>query len=120
LATAGARGLTGDAKETLEGIIGLLSWDTVLLDFQHLLPHVLGASLAVLNVTLDISVQDLDVVEDHWEGDETRGHGHGRKDHGGESGRLHAAFLLHLFVLDHRGIVGYVGSRETDCQSSEL
>jgi hypothetical protein len=103
LAAASAGGLAGGAEESVKGIVYWL-WgggDGVLLDLQHLSPHVLGAGLAVFNVVLDIGVEDLDVVEDHGEGDQTGGDSHGGEDHGGEGRGAHAGFLVHLFVLDH-------------------
>jgi hypothetical protein len=105
LAAAGAGGLTGDTEKGIKTVIagfGVVADWRALLDLQHFSPHVLGSGLAVLHVRLHIGVQDLDVVEDHGEGDEAGGHSEGAEDHCGECGGAHAAgFLLHLLVFNH-------------------
>jgi hypothetical protein len=96
--------LTGGTEQDVQSVhsVGFVSRLSV--HIQHLTPHVTGSGLAEVDLSLDGGLQGLDVMENHWEGDETSRNGHsgqnnGTKGRSSEIGRsLH---LLGLFVFAH-------------------
>jgi hypothetical protein len=78
----------------------------VLMDVQHLLPHVTRTCLAEFDFALHAGLQRLHVVEDEREGQQACGHGHraehdrNESDHAQRRVRVHFG-LFHMLVFAH-------------------